>query len=167
MRSPVPTWFHESLEALVKAASKDVNAFYENEMVRRLHEGSKDGIPFTKYILGLLYDYLVLRGVNLPKDQGCLLIIESAALGWQEAIEWCVNEATDYFWTQINKRGPFLYKLTRTAAKQGDARAQFLASMLLEEGIVVMQDSDLSAFWLEKAMSQGFNPETWMMSLLR
>ena len=167
MRSPVPTWFHESLEALVKAASKDVNAFYNNEMVIRLHEGSKTGVPFSKYILGLLYDYLVLRGINLPKDQGCLLIIESAALGWQDAIEWCVKEATDYFWTQNNKRGEHLFELAITAARHGDARAQFLTSMLLEEGQVVEQNSELSAFWLEKAMSQGFNPEKWMRRLLK
>lgn len=167
MSKQVPTWFHESLETLVNAASKDVNAFYNNEIVRQLDKRSKAGDASAKYNLGLLSEYLVLRGVNLPKDTGCLLIIEAASLGWQEAIDWSVNEAVDYLFTQNNKRGAYLFDLVKTAAEQGDPRAQFLASMLLEDGQVVEKDSALAEFWLEKAMSQGFNPKKWMMSLLR
>ena len=166
--SDVPCWFHENLESIVRLVRRrGLAGLKKNRFSEVLVRGNEEGSPTAKYLLGLLYEYLALRVACLKRGDGVSLILQSAGLGYRDAMEWCTEHITAFFIGEDMAYRPYIVDMCEVAAKGGDARAQFMYSMILIEGDLVARDEAMSDYWLKKALAQGFDWKEWMGGILK
>lgn len=169
MRRNVPTWFQVNLDTIAECVRRDgVDGLKNNSFSEILYRGNEEGSLVSKYLLGLLYDYLSEKRLGIERWQGVALIVEAAELGYQDAITWCTERVLSFFLDEDQNYQPFILNMCRAAAEKGNAKAQFMLSMLLMGWrSIVTPNPERSEYWLNKAYEQGFDPTTWMESLIR
>ena len=168
MTMNVPVWFHENLESIVRTVRRRGTAgLRKNRFSKILVRGSDEGSPSAKFLLGLLYEYLALKDVGVDRGDGVTYILQSAILGYQDAVNWCYEHVLAYLLDGEQDYRTHIIEMCEVAAKAGDARVQLMYALILMEGGITPRNKAMSDFWLQQAIDQGFNAEEWMSSLLR
>jgi TPR repeat protein len=165
--TPVPVWFHEDLESIVRLVKRwGLAGLKKNRFSEVLVRGNENGSVTAKFLLGHLYEYLATREVCVKRGDGVSLILESAELGYQDAVDWCIEHIIAFFLEGEQGYRPYIVDMCKVAATGGDPRAQLLYGLILMEGELVPRNKAMSDYWVEQALGhEGFDPEAWMESL--
>lgn len=168
MTMNVPTWFHENLESIVRIVRRRGTAgLRKNRFSNILVRGSDEGSPVAKFLLGVLYEYLALKDVGIERGDGVTYILQSAILGYQDAVNWCYEHILAYLLDGEQEYRAHIIEMCEVGAKAGDARVQLMYALILMDGYITPRNKAMSDFWLKQAIDQGFDAEKWMSSIQR